>query len=437
MTPGGSGLSAETRIRRARESMLLTVPFWAVLSLKLRLVEDSTRTETMSTDGTRLFYNPAWVAGLSDAELRGVVAHETAHCALGHPWRRDGRDPEDWDQATDAVVNPMVLGTPGLGTLPPGGIVWDWVTRDMSAENVFARMPHTPKAKAPDASPGDGEDSSGSTTGQPDDAPSDAPQGAPGTMPGDSGQGWGAVEDAPPEVAPGAPGDLTPEDWTMAVAQAGAMAGDDAGGLGRAVAVGGRLGVDWRDALREFVARCTPSDYSWAKLSRRSVGASVWLPGQSKDGTGGLGVCVDTSGSINDRMLASIRAELIELVREMAPECVMTIYCDSRVQLRGDGSGEIAEDVWGQGDDPDGLTWSPRGGGGTAFQPGIDELGRMYAEGSVLAGIYISADMDAIDLGGLTNPGGMPVLWICSETACDGRRAPFGDRVVWEDRDRG
>lgn len=441
MTP----LSAEVRIRRARETMLLSVPFWAVLSLKLRLVEDGIKTETMSTDGTRLFYNPAWVAGLSDRELQGVVAHETAHCALGHPWRRDGRDLGEWNQACDAVINPMVLGTRGLGALPPGGVLWDWVTRDMSAENVFARMPHAPHAPKPepkpdaspgDGQPGDGEDSTGGAPGQPDDAPSDDVQDDPGTLPGDSGQGWGAVEDAPPEVGPGAPGeagDLTSEDWTMAVAQAGAMAGDDAGGLGRAVAVGGRLGVDWREALREFVARVTPSDYSWAKLSRRSVGCGVWLPGQSKDGTGGLGVCVDTSGSINDAMLASIRAELVELVREMAPECVMTIYCDSRVQRTEDGTGEVLRDEWVAGDDPDGLVWNPQGGGGTRFQPGIDALGDMYARGEILAGIYISADMDSTDLTGLTNVSGMPVLWICSETACDGRRAPFGETVVWRD----
>ncbi|MFN9910790.1 MAG: DUF2201 family putative metallopeptidase, partial [bacterium] len=46
------------------------------MRLPVREVTQSSWCTTAATDGYHLFYNPAWVAGLADAELRGLLAHE-------------------------------------------------------------------------------------------------------------------------------------------------------------------------------------------------------------------------------------------------------------------------------------------------------------------------------------------------------------------------
>src|SRR5216684_7005696 len=99
--------TATNRIRKTRARLILDHPFFATLALRLDLVP--ARCGTMGTDGRRLFYDPAWVAEKSDAHLRTVVAHEAMHCALQHPFRRNGRDPQVWNIAADHVINNILV----------------------------------------------------------------------------------------------------------------------------------------------------------------------------------------------------------------------------------------------------------------------------------------------------------------------------------------
>ncbi len=63
------------------------------LALGLQPVNDwQNASETMATDGTHLYYDPAWVLERKQDELRGLWAHEVPHCALGHPFRQGSRD---------------------------------------------------------------------------------------------------------------------------------------------------------------------------------------------------------------------------------------------------------------------------------------------------------------------------------------------------------
>jgi hypothetical protein len=53
-----STLTPDQRMIRARNKLLLNNPFFGVLALKLRVVEDNNPGATAWTDGTRLGYNP-------------------------------------------------------------------------------------------------------------------------------------------------------------------------------------------------------------------------------------------------------------------------------------------------------------------------------------------------------------------------------------------
>src|SRR5262249_54152492 len=76
---------------------------------------------TAATDGTVVYYNPKFVAGLSPRKLDGLLVHEVLHAALLHAVRRGTRDPNRWDVAADVVVNGIVAEQNFL-ELPDGGI---------------------------------------------------------------------------------------------------------------------------------------------------------------------------------------------------------------------------------------------------------------------------------------------------------------------------
>ena len=80
---------------------------------------------TLSTDGIRVKYNPAYILEVYGMEGDdGSVfrlAHEYLHVYLGHVPRRGDRDPRAWNMVGDLIINNMLKGVLGM-PIPPGGI---------------------------------------------------------------------------------------------------------------------------------------------------------------------------------------------------------------------------------------------------------------------------------------------------------------------------
>ncbi len=65
---------------------------------------------TAATDGKNIYFDPDYLASLSDDDKLFIIAHELMHVKFEHMYRimgKDGqrRDPTLWNQATDAIIN--------------------------------------------------------------------------------------------------------------------------------------------------------------------------------------------------------------------------------------------------------------------------------------------------------------------------------------------
>ncbi len=65
---------------------------------------------TAATDGKNIYFDPNYLASLSDDDKLFIIAHELMHVKFEHMFRimgKDGkmRDPEIWNTATDAIIN--------------------------------------------------------------------------------------------------------------------------------------------------------------------------------------------------------------------------------------------------------------------------------------------------------------------------------------------
>ena len=65
---------------------------------------------TAATDGKNIYFDPDYLASLSDDDKLFIIAHELMHVKFEHMYRimdKDGqkRDPELWNEATDAIIN--------------------------------------------------------------------------------------------------------------------------------------------------------------------------------------------------------------------------------------------------------------------------------------------------------------------------------------------
>lgn len=449
----------ERRIMFASLEMLSRphLGWWGSQLTMLKLTADPA-IPTFSVNGVLLKYNPDFAKSLQDEELIFVLAHEVSHCSLGHLWRGNGLDWPEWGKATDYVINQMLTDAK-VGRMPEGGLL-DESYRGMSADEIYGRLMKGKQKQQEESerqakSKQDDGNQSGQSQGQGDQgqAQSQADPGGQGQDKGQSqsqdqsgqgqgqsqgqggqaqgqgqGQGQGQAATTPPcptgDFTPGASdqdtaqdGGMTCNDWTIAAEQA-TMACDKAGTLPGAIATmirdAHQGGADWREVLRRFVARTEATDYSITRPNRRWVSQDVYLPGMVKANTARLAIGLDTSGSCHGlwRMFAQ---EITAILHESRPEAVDVYYCDVRVTDVETFTPDDAE-----------VTITPKGGGGTKFQPVFDYIEQRVQNGEIeppACVIYLT-DLENSDT--VTEPD-YPVLWVTSEaTRKDGR---FGETV--------
>lgn len=426
---------AERLISRARTQLIMDYPWFGSLALKLRVERADALTQTMATDGTRLYYNAAFVEGMKDGELRAVIAHEVLHCALLHPYRRGDREALRWNIACDEAINEK-LAECGL-KLPAGVVNGPADRKGMAAEQRYTLLGRQGNQGGQPGKPGKpGNGGQGGQAGQGNgpagrwnvgevlDAPKpgqggqgkdqgkdkDKGEGGQGNKPGkgkDKGQGGQGKpgQDSGPADGCGQGGQdgLSESDWQIAAAQAEKVAraaGKMPGSIAEDIRKTRESRSDWRAILRRFVESTIPIDYSWTSPNRRHIHNGLYLPGVYRENVGELVVAVDTSGSVSGELLDQFQAEIRRLIGEAKPEKTHVVYCDTRVH---------ASDEF----EPDGLPFEFQkklARGGTYFQPVFDWVKDKDIRPKAL--IYLT-DLEPGD-----NPSepGYPVLWGVPDT---------------------
>lgn len=386
----------------ARTELVLDQPFFGMLALQV-VLQESERNDTAWTDGVTIGFYPPFIESLPQAEVLGVMVHELLHCANGHMWRRDAREPVKWNYAIDYAINYIVEEA---GFKLPSFRLRDAAYDGQSGEWIFERLPENFRQ---------GAGGKAGKAGAAGAAGAGKPQGGPG-RPG-AGQapacGGQDVFDAPADAAAAG---ITEASWQQAV-QAAAVAAKAMGNLPASLerfalqAMAPR--VDWRSVLHRFVQQAAKADYSWTMPANRYVAQGLYLPCMRSEEVGPIAVAVDTSGSIDAVLLSQFAAELRSVADDVRPSKVHVIYCDAAVHT---------VDTFERDDM---IELKPIGGGGTSFVPVMDWADAQ--DEPPVALIYLT-DMDGSHR---EQPPGMPVLW--ATPSCNERQQPpYGEVVVMQ-----
>lgn len=377
-----------SKLSSAKAAIVLDQYFFGHLVCNLKFRED-TACKTAWTDGTTLGYNPAYIDSLQHAEIVGLLAHEVLHCAGGHPWRRDGRDPKRWNVACDIAINDIIREA-GM-TLPKGSLEGSSIadSKGKSAEWIYDRLPDDPQGGS-----GKGKGKGGQDEGE----------GLPGEVrdPEAEGQGDGTEQADSDKMSEG--------EWqeiTRQAANAAKARGQLPASLDRYAKKATESRIPWESVLRRFVQEHSKADYSWNKPSRRYAAMGVYLPGLHSEELGKGAIAVDTSGSMDDIALAKAESETIKVMQECRPRTLAVLYADAAV---------ARIDTF-EKDEP--IVFKPAGFGGTDFRPVFEAIEAM--DEKPLFVIYIT------DLCG-TFPDvepDVPVLWVTDGDL----KAPFGETI--------
>jgi len=130
----------KTQWRQALNWFVSSYPLLGALAAAFKLVEDAEvcrlhgiQVAAISPAGAELYVNP--LCGLEGSEHRFVIAHELLHAGLRHDTRGGGRDPWLWNVACDYVINGW-LAEMAVGDLPDSAL-YDPSLRGKSAEEVY------------------------------------------------------------------------------------------------------------------------------------------------------------------------------------------------------------------------------------------------------------------------------------------------------------
>jgi predicted metal-dependent peptidase len=396
----GKTLTEEQRLTKAMADIIGNTNYIAIAGILMmgdhKIVPTGEQgCRTAMTNGVNAWYARDFVAGLSDAELRFLILHESYHVLYKHlTTYRYLYDLNRYkaNLACDYVINLKLIDFDketgkGFIAMPKVGVI-DEKYRGMDSAQVYALLPDD-DGKGKGKGKGSGQ---GQGQGQPDGE-------------GDPSDGEGDGETMDQHDWEGAD-ELSPEEKKEieraideAVRQGALIAGKMGSGGSRLLDDVMESKIDWREVLRDFVSTtCAGNDYStWRRPNRRYISSGIYLPSGVSETVGELVIAIDTSGSIGGRELSQFLGEVAAIAKSVKPQAVRLLYWDT----------EVCADEYYLQDQLDDIVKStkPAGGGGTMVECVPDYLREKQIKPQ--AAIILTDGY----LGGSWGTWHVPVLW--------------------------
>lgn len=343
-------MKTDKLLEKARIGLILNEPFFASASLRMEYKETN-EIETGKTNGISIEYNPDFFTAMPQEERKGFIAHELMHILSLHHLRIEGRDTKVWNKACDYAINPLLKNA---GISLPKGSLMEYRFNDKSAEEIYKILMQEKDD--------DDEDDSGS---------------------------YGMVV-PPPEGEDPKQMEQDAKQMALEAYNAAKQSGNITNGIKELIDGLIEPKYDWKELLIRFVSEVVHNDYTWVKPSPRYLPSGLYLPKLESLEVGKVVFTIDTSGSVDTKLLKTFVSEIKEAMSIFSVP-VTVIHCDTKVQ-------KVEE-----------LNYDdeirPVGRGGTQFQPVFDYVSENLEETKAI--VYFT-DGDASD--NFKEPE-CPVLW--------------------------
>lgn len=443
--------NAIKRIEKAQTAILRDpeTEFFGLLLMGLRpLTPAPPECTTVCTDGVSIWWDEAFAASLNDDALRTPLGEEVFHIYSEHMFRAPpgARDSDEswrnWNLACDQEARWAMQEINDRCKAQNRRELFPWPKpedapqaefKGQAAESVYAtlraRKPSPAKGNNPNQPPQSGGDSSPGAPGKGQPTLSNGKANGNGTPQPSPEPPAGMADFAPPPASAAEAEHLRNE-----IRRAVLLAAQTARGMRHLPAGVDRIiqsivapARDPFTVLREWLTEVTQSDYDWQRPNRRYLDSGFFLPSLHSTGCGVVVLARDTSGSIDDTLLAKMRGVMQYVLDDLHATQLVVVDCDAavqRVQVFEPGS-DVA------------LTDRPGGGGGTAFAPVFkllagDDTGLGTAVRESLAAVALTevrALVCLTDLDGWfpKEPPEYPVFWATWEKTH--RTPPFGEVI--------
>lgn len=382
----------------ARWKLLEKHPFIGEMLLRFSITPTYDRNcLTAATDGNRIFFDCEFYSNLTPGQREFVLAHEVWHNIFLHFTRRQARDKEIWNIATDMEINHM-LQNEGL-EVPKSGCFPDPIVAGKNAEDIYAylmKQMQKQQKKNGKGGQGNGQGNGQGQDGGSGDQDGDSQGGGSSSGGGNQNNGnnqgqygnqfdkhiyegdgngdaqeqegkFGKRGDDPdfnPKMGDARDTENRIKEMVTAVAQSiERKQGHLPAGIDNLVKEMLKPEINWKESLSQFVTKTLGGDHSWSRCSRHALGRGMYLPGKT-DMKIKAALILDTSGSyLGD--LPKFLAEFKSLVESFGKYEITMIQCDADVQDVKTYDPETPMEF---------DKFSAKGGGGSDFRPAFKKL---------------------------------------------------------------
>ena len=404
---------AARKVKSARAHLVLDAPFIGALALSLRAEPDESLPDTSpaAVDGEVFRYSPKTIGRMRTHEVAGLWAMAAVHCALGHPWRRQGRKATVWQQACAAISSNVVrqakLDLPREVNSAKLARGLECDPQKTSTERLYdgleKLLQQSQSSPGPGTGPGQG--SNKGDKNQQDNQQQPAPMGC---VPAESKKKNRASE---------LKAKWRQNTQNAILTQGGKRTGTVSQNLARMFKAVLNPPIPWQVILRDFLTETARTNYDWLRPHQR-YGEDIIAPSLHDRTLGQVCLAIDTSGSMS-RKQVSVAREIAHAISETFHATLTVIACDATVR----NAFELAagEEITADGK-------QLKGGGGTDFRPVFRWIAKHKP--NCRCCIYITDLHGPI---GKNNPADCRVLWAVVGRKAEPPQVPFGQVLMVPD----
>jgi len=374
-------MNADILLIKAKSQLTTKHPYFGMLASRLKH-EENESIRAYASNGKRFLYNPAFVESCSIEELSFVLTNCVMHHILSHQQRKLKRKGFLWQLATDFAINNLLFKN---GVKIPKGANFDKKYKNMYAEEIYEELKKERIEAGLDAYE---EDLNEKEQEQNDENKFTKVKNIEENLDERDEEQWEYASTLAKEVA--IRKSLMPLGFERLAKKVEAK------------------NIDWKFELYNAINRHMRNNYAFMPPNKKHLYRGFALPSLTSD-TLSLIVAIDTSGSIQEEILAAFVEEFKTIMQNFPAVNIELLIADAKIQ--GHYSFKNAQDI----------DFVLKGGGGTDYRPVFDYIDANFPMSSML--LYFT-DGDGIFP---RIPPSYEVLWALSNRK---DRIPFGRSIV-------
>ncbi|MDD5401461.1 MAG: VWA-like domain-containing protein [Sulfurimonas sp.] len=364
--------SLQNKISQAKAKLLMNYPLFGTIASRLELIQNDD-IQSFKSNGIRLEYNGDFLKSLEPSQMEFVFANGAMHASLAHEARKSGRSGWLWQLSTDYAINDMLVEN---GLDRPNEAHYSERFSGLYAEEIYEELKEDILR-----------DELRYETDKEDEA--------------DSSKNPENNEDLNEQIF---------EEFAKATLEAEIKNGEVPTSIGRFFALEYNGKINWRDELKAALDRFHKDDYTLLPPNKKFLHLGIYLPSCISQRFK-LVVAVDSSGSVDEKLLGEFLSELNFLTNTISNYQIDLLISDDKIQTHKTFyNGDI-------------LEAEVKGGGATDFRAVFEFIENELEDVKLL--LYFT-DLDGVFP---KNEPNYEVKWISPKES----RVPFGDIIVLQD----